>query len=354
MDDILDDLHNESITAKPQRKSGMTKKIIIPQYSAPEEDDEGNAILPLDFLPGMIDKLPEDWFIRTYPYYKYLDKNQRDVDGNVAAPLDLHTANPANVAKWRELATRIFVDRFTEEAKYHYGLEIARMAKKDKHTVEVLKDGRESETPDLAHEMIFNQIAPDLLGRGHMGELISIIWKWLYVPNLEGNNQWVKDSVKNYFENNGARVVLSGRKCSKRRVHSIVSFFKKYGTQSAVRTFKNNQRKNFGFTIEVNKSKNSDGTYPPCENGETWSSHNIEGFLEKGVKNMMRRNGGFVFLVRHHDKDWDHNKLFKSDLFNAVQKAINDGCSKEDVVGELESMRETVAGGVCFAAGGGG
>ena len=65
----------------------------------------------------------------------------------------------------------------------------------------------------------------------------------------------------------------------------------------------------------------------------------------------MRRTGGFVFLVRHHDRDWDHIKLFKSDLFNTVQKAINDGCGKEDVVSELESMREAVAWGFVLPRG---
>ena len=308
MDKLLDDLHIESGNGKPKGKTVKAKEIIIPQYDAPEEDYDGNAILPLNFLPAMVDKLPDDWFIRTYPYYKYVDKNQRDKDGNVCAPVRLFTANPANVKKWRELAIRIFVDRFTEEGKYHYGLEIAKMAMKDKHRVEVLKDGRQSETPDIAQEIIFNKIAPDLLGRGHIGELVAIVWKWLYVPNLEGNNQWVKDSLKTFFNLHGAHVVLSGLKCSGQRVHSVVSYFKKYGTQSAVRTFKNNQRKHFGFTIDVNKSKKSDGSYPPCEDGETWSSHNVEGFLEKGVKNLMRRNGRFIFLVRHHDQDCDHVK----------------------------------------------
>ena len=106
MDKLLDDLHVGSITEKPKRQKG--KEIIIPQYNEPEEDNEGNAILPLDFLPAMVDKLPDDWFIRTYPYYKYLDKNQRDKDGKVCAPFHLLTANPENVKNWRELASRVF------------------------------------------------------------------------------------------------------------------------------------------------------------------------------------------------------------------------------------------------------
>ena len=143
MDKQLDHLPIVSGNVKSKRKTGKANEIVIPQYHAPEEDDDGNAILPLNFLPAMVDKLPEDWFIRTYPYYKYIDKNQRDKDGNVCAPFRLSTANPANVKKWRELAISVFVDRFTEEGKHHYGLEIAKMAMKDKHRVEVLKDGRQ-------------------------------------------------------------------------------------------------------------------------------------------------------------------------------------------------------------------
>ena len=326
-------------------------EVVIPQYDVPEEDIDGNAIQPFNFLPTMADKLPEDWFIRTFPYFKYMDKSQRDKDGNVCAPIGLSTANPANVKKWRELAISVLAGRFTEEGKYHYGLEIAKMTMKDRHTVKVLKDGRQSETPELAMKIIFDEFAPDLPGRGHVGELIAIVWKWLYVPNPEGNNQWVKENLKTFFKLHGARVVLSGLRCKERRVHSVVAYFKKYGTQSAVRTFKNNQRKMFGFTIDVNKSKKSDDSYPPCANGETWSSHNIEGYLDKGVKILMQRTGGFVFLVRHHDQDWDHVKLFKSDLFNAMQKAINDGCNMVDVANELEAMRQSVALGYVLARG---
>ena len=347
MRNLQEELNEGSIaeTTTKKRKQGKSKEVIVPHYGDVEVDGDGNALLPFNFLPTMVDKLHDDWFYRTYSYYKFFDKEQRDGNGDVCAPPDLVTANPANIKKWRELAIRIFVDSFAEEGKYHYGLEIGRMSLKDGHKCEVLKDGRKSETPDLAQEVIFNQVAPDLLGKGHIGELIAIVWKWMHVPNLEGNNQWVKDSLKVFFKLHDARVVLSNKKCGGQRVHSIAYLFKKYGTQSAVRTFKNNQRKQFGFTIEVNKFKKNDGSYPPCEEGETWSSHNIEGYLDKGVKNLMRRNGGLVFLVRHHDQDWDHVKLFKSDLFNAVQKAINYGCEKKEVVNELKLMMSAVEGG---------
>ena len=63
-------------------------------------------------------KLLDDWYCRTYPHYKYFDKNQRDCDGKVIASTKLSTANPFNVVKWRVLMRSIFGDTFKEEGKY--------------------------------------------------------------------------------------------------------------------------------------------------------------------------------------------------------------------------------------------
>ena len=58
------------------RKQGKSKKVIVPRYGDVEVDGDGNALLPFNFLPTMVDKLHDDWFYRTYSYYKFFDKEQ--------------------------------------------------------------------------------------------------------------------------------------------------------------------------------------------------------------------------------------------------------------------------------------
>ena len=46
-------------------------------------------------------------------------------------------------------------------------------------------------------------------------------------------------------------MVLSDHMKDGKRVHSVVKQFKKYATQNAVQTFKNQKKKEWGFTIVV-------------------------------------------------------------------------------------------------------
>jgi hypothetical protein len=54
------------------------------------------------------------------------------------------------------------------------------------------KGGRTADTPELATKLLFEHIAPDLLANNSIRKLISYVWKWMRVPNLECNNCWVK------------------------------------------------------------------------------------------------------------------------------------------------------------------
>ena len=317
--------------------------IVVPEYGEVQIDSNGNAILPFDFLPGVIDQLPANWFYATYPYFKFFDREQRNLSDAVTTTNELTTANPDNVNKWKNLVQRMFVERFKEEGRYHYGLEIGRMALNDGYRYEGEKEnGRSADTTELAMKLIFNTVSPDLITKGLIGSLIALVWKWLYVPNLEGNNQWVKDSLAKFFEIQDARVVLSDHTKSGKRVHSVVKMFKKYGTQSAIRTFKSHQLRKWGFTIEVNKYMQKDGTMPPCEEWERWSVHNIEAYLDKRTRNMMRRNGGFDFCVKHSNGDVNHGMMFSGDLQDTVQKALNYGCDKRKIMSNLRDMIEKV------------
>jgi hypothetical protein len=98
--------------------SSRSTVVAVPDYPPVQTDEEGNAILPSNFLPAMVDKLPDDWFIQTYNYFPYFDRNQRDRNGKVYVPPSLRTANTANVKKWKELAVRIFDKSFKDEGRY--------------------------------------------------------------------------------------------------------------------------------------------------------------------------------------------------------------------------------------------
>ena len=63
--------------------SSRSAVVTVPDYPLVQTDEEGNAILPSNFLPAMVDKLPDDWFIQTFNYVPYFDQNQRDPNGEV-------------------------------------------------------------------------------------------------------------------------------------------------------------------------------------------------------------------------------------------------------------------------------
>ena len=81
--------HHASLMAKMGTRTGhnedalvnMSTVIDVPNYPPVEMDDEGNALLPSNFLMAMVDKLPKDWFIQTYQYFRYFDRTQRDQNG---------------------------------------------------------------------------------------------------------------------------------------------------------------------------------------------------------------------------------------------------------------------------------
>ena len=214
---LVENTHRCSSPAWNARKKG---KVLVPEdiptYGEIKEDTSGSAIVPCNFLPAIIEKLPDDWYYRTYPYYKYFDKNQRDCDGKVTASTELSTANPSNVKKWRVLMRSIFGDTFKEEGKYRYGLEVGRMAMMDGIQCGGARGGRSPDTSNLAMSVLFGDLTTELLSRDAIGQLIAYGFKWIHVPNLEGNSQWVKDALGAYFRQLGAKVALSDKLTEKK------------------------------------------------------------------------------------------------------------------------------------------
>ena len=123
-----------------------------------------------------------------------------------------------------------------------------------------------------------------------------------------------------------------------KHTHLIIRMFTKYGTQSAIRTFKNDQVKEWGFAIEVNKYKEKDGTLPPYQEEESLTAHNVESYLDETTKNMMCRNGSFESLVRHNNAPCGVGSVFTSDVRQAVRRALSHGCPQYEVVNRLETV----------------
>ena len=324
-----------------------TPVVVVPEYGDVTEDSEGRAYLPFDFLPALVDKLPDTWYYATYPWFKYFDNTQRDAAGKVRATSELATVGPVNMNIWKQFVKRMFVKRFKEEGRLQYGKEMGKMAASESMKCsDIRSNGRQADTVDLVMKLLFDHIAPPLLVAKNLSKLIAYVWKWVYVPNLEGNVQWVKEALSHFFSIDDSRVVLSDKMVGGGRVHSVVKMFKKYGTQSAIRTLKNLEIKRWGFSIEVNKYVRKDNTMPRCADSERWAVYEIGGYLDDRTRNMMRRNGGGQFLVRHYrNVDITEGEVFKSNLHNAVQMAFNRGCDQEEVAEQLREVIATVEGG---------
>ena len=130
----------------------------------------------------------------------------------------------------------MFVKRFKEEGRLRYGKEMGNMDAADSMKCsDTRTNGPQADTVDLAMKLLFDNIAPPLLEERNLSKLIAYVWKWVYFPNLEGNIQWVKEALADFFSIDCARVVLSDKMVGGVRVHSVVKIFKKYGTQSAIR-----------------------------------------------------------------------------------------------------------------------
>ena len=297
-----------------KRKRGAPT-IALPNYdSAVQVDSNGCAILPSNFLPVMLDKVPDDWYPSTFQYMPYFDSRQRDGEGNVVADDDLGVPTAANIGAWKTLIGRFLYCDFKEESKFYYGKEIGLMATLDEASSEGFEEGRPAETPELALNALFKIVTPHCLENDDMNRAVAFIWKWFYVPSLETNNQWVKDGLDEIFRRRKAKVVLDDVKSKGTRVHSIIRHFKKYGTQSTLRTLKLRMERTFGWVLEVTKHRDKEGELPECKEGWIYTRHDIGPHLTGSLKSMMRRNGGMEFLVRHEYKVLDVGKQLTSDL----------------------------------------
>ncbi len=94
--------HNKAMDNHREMVAVGVAEFIVPEYGEITEDKDGRAYLPYDFLPALVDKLPDEWYYATYSWFKYFDNIQRDAtDKRVLAPSGLATVGPDNVEKWK-------------------------------------------------------------------------------------------------------------------------------------------------------------------------------------------------------------------------------------------------------------
>ena len=60
---------------------------------------------------------------------------------------------------------------------------------------------------------------------------------------------------------------------------------------------------------------------------------------------MMRRNGGYEFLILHKNDNLTRGTFLNSDLQDAIQKAVNCGCEKAEILEKLGEIRKMVENG---------
>ena len=51
-----------------------------------------------------------------------------------------------------------------------------------------------------SHEVSVPDCRPGLMKKNRINELIALVFKWMYVPTLESNNQWLLRGMANYFK----------------------------------------------------------------------------------------------------------------------------------------------------------
>ena len=336
-----------------------TKKAMVQANDLPNYDDEvvedgnGNAILPCNFLPGIVDNLPEEWFYRTYKFFPYFDLTQRDGNGNISVPTELADAVPDNVSKWKACVKLLGDHNFKEIGKMEYGLEIGRMAAADGYNIGLTPSRARTGGLDaacssaMAMKFLFRNIAPELMKDNRITELIAIAYNWMYVPTLEGNNKWLLQGIANYFRTKSAKVVLSTDVIGHKRQHSVMQIFKKYATQSHLGNFRKKQKKEWKFIMEVSCSRDKRGRLPPCNDGETWTDHDISSHVSEKFKNMMCRHGKYNILVRHFGSGLTVDNVFANELRLTVQRAMTNGCPLHQLIRLLDAEKKSATEKFC-------
>jgi hypothetical protein len=176
-----------------------------------EINEQGFAILPVDFFPDKFKNDEEAIFVyRTYNYFPFFDRNQRDEDERPAfVPNDMRNPLPENVDKWKCCYEKVLKsETFRSQAKWAYVQAVAAQA----HVAwSYLPNQRQVEFTSIqfAFNLLFDSVSPKLIEAGRLDELVAVAFSMFYAPCLEGNSRWLKDGCRNYFKSMDVKAVLS-------------------------------------------------------------------------------------------------------------------------------------------------
>ena len=190
----------ETSSKKLPRRYGTKKppKLLsddaIPQYGKVQLSSDGKAIIPVNFLPGQPESLPDVWYYATLEYFAYFDRSQRDKDDNVVKKHRF--ATPETIQLWKEKVSSIFGETMKEEGKLAYGLELGRIAQREGWMMKGQKNEPKVSTDNNVLELFFSQVVPVYEKDDNMGMIVASLWNWFHAPLLEANNGWVKMTLE--------------------------------------------------------------------------------------------------------------------------------------------------------------
>ena len=327
--------NNNSGSGKKQKAVKQLRQEDLPQYEPPV-DGLSVVLLPSEFMPAQsINALPPDYFVATYGFYKYFDKEQRTVGGGVAAPSHLALANTENCHKWKAFfCSNVFGQEFKETMKLAFDIAVSAPAASDG-----FKSGnglQEPRTFDHVKQILYGKQMTNMIAEGKTAEVISYAWRWVYQLTKEtGPHDWLRDAIESYFAAHDMRVLLTHDLHSKARTNSIVRYAKKIASNSYMTTFKKIQLARWGFILKINAVM-QDGMYP--DNSGTWSHYNLDPYLSPECKMAMKRGGGTIFLTKSIEPKSAIVRV-RELLNDAVVHARNAHIGNEEL---LQMMKESV------------
>ena len=248
-----------------------------------------------------------------------------------------HTNQSKN---WKEFGTNyLFGDDFREEMKLAYSKLVVAKALEDGFRYNANQEGMGGQNPltfQHVESILFSGCVKTMISNDRITEIVACVFKWMYASNLESTSHlWIREAISCYFARCGMKVVLSTVNLSKAREHSVVRSTKKAATQSFLNGFKKSSMKEWGFSIEIDKTLNKDKTYP--DDSHKCTTHDVTHFLSIKIKKRMCRSGGTTLLDRHNNVP---NPLFTMTerIHSNMTCALRMGCPLTAVVARVMNL----------------
>ena len=290
---------------------------------------ENCAVLAANYLyKKSLSKYHSEWGKRTYKFFKYLDRNQRDETNTMAvAPQELIEATDENVAKYLSFVNRMFGVRLGRWVKTAYQDIVVAACKADGFRL-----GHQD--PQTIHDVMtiisgheFQKMAIE-----DREKFFSFLYKWFHQPvSISVNTTWVANAVNSWMRSEGMLGYLGNGHNEQfgKRTHSIISQALKGGTNGTITELRKACKSTHHMVLEVGKLV----TTSSLQNTD-WSKHErIE--LDANVTTGTRRKGGNVFLVLHMPGSpflRQPVRQFTNMLSRVITVGVHAGMSMESIV----------------------